>query len=119
MDTKFSLIQAVLFAGAVGFLFYALRSASHLRQRIIGMLLFVLIGIAVIFPRSTTTLAEFLGVGRGTDLVFYLSFFLFLYISVTLLARANRLERKVTQLARAVALIQGDSNSTPETDKHE
>ena len=106
MLANISLIQAVLFVGALGFLIYVLKSASHLRQRFIGLLLFAMIGVAIIFPNTTTMLASFLGVGRGTDLVFYLSFFLFLYISVTLLARANQSDRRVTQLARAVALLQ-------------
>ncbi|PZR26209.1 MAG: DUF2304 domain-containing protein [Citrobacter freundii] len=71
------------------------------------ILLLTLVGAAlvfVLFPDLTSTLAHRLGVGRGADLVFYLSIVIFWFVILKLYARIRRLESTVTELIRKDAL---------------
>jgi len=86
------------------------------RQRKIGTLGFFLwlilwIGAAtvIVFPESTIVAARFLGIGRGVDLVLYVSIILILYLLFKVYVRLEQLDREVTQIVRAVALQKMDS----------
>ena len=62
--------------------------------------------LAVVWPNSTTTVANAVGVGRGTDLVLYILVMVFLFFSLVVLQRFMVLERQVTVLTRELALLQ-------------
>ena len=71
------------------------------------LLLLVMVGAAllfILFPDLTSRLAHRLGVGRGADLVFYLSIVIFWFVILKLYARIRRLERIVTEVVRKDAL---------------
>lgn len=71
------------------------------------ILLLMLVGTAlvfILFPDLTSSLAHRLGVGRGADLVFYLSIVIFWFVILKLYARIRRLEGTVTELIRKDAL---------------
>ncbi|HEU4756323.1 MAG TPA: DUF2304 domain-containing protein, partial [Agromyces sp.] len=69
------LIQIVLVAGVLLVGLYLARPAagdSHLALRRLFMLGFVLVAVvSILFPQWLTWLANFIGVGRGTDLLLY------------------------------------------------
>lgn len=98
-------IQLVLLTGVA---FIALYFIIQLKKQLLDLgLLFVLIGAAVVFilwPESTNILAKKLGVGRGADLIFYVSILLFWFIVLKLYARLRRLEKTVTQFMREEAI---------------
>jgi hypothetical protein len=60
--------------------------------------------LVVIFHEETTAMANRLGVGRGADLVTYVSVPVLFYTVFRLLIRTERLNRDVTALTRAIAL---------------
>ena len=97
-------IQVLLISG-IAFLFsyYILR----IRNAFIDLLvLFVLAAMAIFFvllPDKATDIASRLGVGRGTDLLFYLCILLFLFIILKLYARIRRIEQNLTLLVRKQA----------------
>lgn len=62
--------------------------------------------LAVIFPGLTQQLADFLGIGRGVDLVLYGALVVGIGFAVGISARARRAERMITVLARRVALAE-------------
>jgi hypothetical protein len=62
---------------------------------------------AIIFPNSTMVVARFLGIGRGTDLVVYLSVILILYLLFKVYMRLEQMDREVTKIVRAIALREG------------
>lgn len=97
----FSLVTAVL----GGMIFH-----SKLINRLFTALLSCLALVLVILPDLTTGLARLLGVGRGTDLLFYIVFFAVVQIFLLLYLRTRRLERKLTESIRALAL-QGASQA--------
>jgi hypothetical protein len=90
-----SLLAAIL--GSMAF-------RSKLAYRVLAMLFFVVAAGFVMFPDTTTDIAHFLGVGRGTDLLLYLVIFAGIHGLLLLYMRTRRLERKVTELTRAIAI---------------
>jgi hypothetical protein len=82
-------------------------------QRI--MLLFFMVAAAssVFFPQLWTYAARLVGVGRGADLLLYITVLAFLGFIVTTYRRFRRTEKDITELARKVALL---SVAAPITD---
>jgi hypothetical protein len=114
------LIQIILLLGlGFSFLLYFIYLRSTGRDRLVTLVFLVILLLAVLFPDSTTTVAHFLGVGRGTDLAFYL-FSIFIFFAVTLLhLKIKRMERSMTELTREIALnssLQGHSTTDPGND---
>lgn len=60
--------------------------------------------LLIIFPDWTIIVAHKLGVGRGADLVFYLSILIFWFVIVKLYARIRKLEQIMTDIIRKDAL---------------
>lgn len=109
------LIRLVLIAGAGLLLAYVMRRRSLLADRMVGLLLFALAVVTIIYPDSTMVVARWFGVGRGTDLIVYLSFLLFSFIAAVVFARLGELNRRVTVLTRHIAIITAEK---PDKDKH-
>ncbi len=96
-------IALILFsASAAGISLFAFRSKMAYRLMILGLLALATFFIAI--PNLTTTIAHRIGVGRGADLVFYLFFFIGIHILLVLYMRTRRLELKLTQSVRAIAI---------------
>lgn len=70
----------------------------------------ILLGLAMIvtvfMPDVTTTVANFLGVGRGADLLLYVTVLAFVLYVMNAYVRGQRDREVVTRLARQVAIIQ-------------
>lgn len=80
----------------------ALKSRLATRLFVVAQLL---VGVAlVIFPEATNWVAAKVGVGRGTDLLFYLAVLAGYAGAIIVLAKFRRLERQITELARQIAL---------------
>lgn len=98
------LIVAILAIGLVMLLRRrgSARNSAYLK---IGMGLFVVFGIdAIIFPGHISWVAERVGVGRGTDLLLYLTVVGFAFFVVFTYARFFDLEARIARLSRAIAL---------------
>ena len=77
------------------------------------ILLLLLIGVAVLFvvlPELTNRIAHYLGVGRGADLVFYISIIIFWFVILKLYARIRKLEQIITNVIRKDAIDNADQN---------
>lgn len=104
----FSLIQFVLLAVIALMLLHAI---SQQRRKEIGPLQLVVWlavwaggAIVVLFPDFSTVVANKLGVGRGADLVMYVSIPVLFYSVFRLRIRTERLSRDLTDVTRALAL---------------
>jgi hypothetical protein len=108
-------IQFVLIAGVLLLAFeYFTRLRSRLWDRalVIG---FAAVGIAfVAYPEYTTTLAHRLSVGRGTDLLFYVSLLGVGFILMLLFSSLRELQDKLTRLTREIALLSADETAAPD-----
>jgi hypothetical protein len=98
-------IQVVLVLAA--FLWLA-RFLAHGRTRGLGRVLAVLAAagtiVLVVFPDLSVGLARLAGVGRGVDLVIYLSIVALAFLGLHLAARQQELEAKLVELTRELAL---------------
>ncbi len=98
-------IQYLLIFGLVllGLLYFT-RLRSRLLDRML-ILVFVVAGTTfVLHPELTTDIARRVGVGRGTDLLYYLSVIAFAFVCMIMLSRLRELRSSLTRLTREVSL---------------
>ena len=70
-----------------------------------GWLLIWLVAlVAVIWPDLTVWIANLVGVGRGSDLVIYLSVIFIIYFLFRLLLRIEKIDKNLTKLVREEAI---------------
>ena len=102
-----NLIQFILIGSfLVTLICYLLFWRSAVLDRLIAVVLFVVACFAVVFPAFTGWCAEVLGVGRGTDLLLYLFFAAAVYFGVLFYSKIMRLDGRVTELVRHVAILE-------------
>lgn len=75
-------------------------------KRIIAILFVIAAILAIIFPGLLTAVANFFGIGRGADLLLYVFIIASLIFAVATIRAKARSDARVTQLARAVALME-------------
>ena len=101
MNTAQVIFLIIIFALAV----YLIRLRSLLFDRLL-ILVFLGLGIiSIIIPEMTTFIANRIGIGRGTDLVFYLFILTSLFGFFYLISEINHLLRLITHLCREIAII--------------
>lgn len=102
------IIQIVLVIAVAAMGWMMLRSPSGARhqasRRLITLAFVVFAVVAILVPSLTTRLAHLVGVGRGTDLLLYSLVVAFLAQILSSFRRNAAMERKLTHLARRVAL---------------
>lgn len=62
------------------------------------------VNIVVLFPNSTTIIANRLGIGRGTDLVVYVSILMIFFVLFRLNVKLEGINRQITKVARQKAI---------------
>jgi hypothetical protein len=98
-------IQGILIAGfVIAAIFAGTVFRAKLVYRLLALLLFLTATTLIIFPDLTTTIAHALGVGRGADLLLYVSLIAGIDAALLLYLRIRDLEQKITRLVRDVAL---------------
>lgn len=104
------LIQIILLAAIAIITVLLTRSTAGARHQAVRRLLLagfvVLAVLSVLFPSWLTVLARFLGVGRGADLLLYALVIAFLSSLATTYRTTSLLNRRITVLARKVALAE-------------
>ncbi|MYW01597.1 DUF2304 domain-containing protein [Streptomyces sp. SID3343] len=117
------LIQILLLAGAAGLLAVFVVKWDKVGTRAwkrVAFMLFVGANVyAVLRPEDTTWVANKVGVGRGTDLILYLLVVGVAFMTLNSYMRFRSLEKKITDLARSVAISEAqllNATRTPEED---
>ncbi len=104
------IIQYALIALMLGVLLYFLGNRNSLRVRAwkrFALAAFVLLGVvAVISPDYTNRLAHAIGIGRGADLLLYLTVVAFVFVSLNAYLKFRDLEYRLAELARSQALLE-------------
>ncbi len=104
-------IQVVLIFFLLLILIYTVSKLRTRKTDLIILGCIVLTGIVlVLMPDYTIWLAKKLGVGRGADLIFYLSILTFWYILLHLYIRIRKLEQALTEIVRRQALEKAINN---------
>lgn len=81
------------------------------REAIAWIVLWVLVLLASLWPHATDVAAGWVGIGRGADLLTFISVIALFALVSWLLARVERLERSLTQVVREGALRSGGAGS--------
>jgi hypothetical protein len=80
-------------------------------QKIFAVLFFLVAIFSVLLPDDLNTVAHFLGVGRGADLLLYLLTLAFIFLVFNLYVRDKQNQVRVVSLTRRIAII--DANQNP------
>lgn len=81
------------------------------KSMIFLVLFWVLAIVAVLWPDSTTILANRFGIGRGTDFVLYISVAVIFYLIFKLHIKIESLNRDVTKIVRKESLDEKAKNN--------
>jgi len=96
--------QILLLLGLLLFIYYVIKIRKLVFDRIIFIIGAVGGIFLVFFPQVSTTIANWMGIGRGTDLVFYLFIIVSLFYFVSVNAEIRNLRKQITELNRSQAL---------------
>jgi hypothetical protein len=64
--------------------------------------------VAVLHPLFLTKIANFVGVGRGADLLLYLLTASFIFVILNIFIKFKKYEETIATLARKIAIIESD-----------
>ena len=87
------------------------RAMAARKLAFIGLALIV--GTAVLMPSQLTVVANWVGIGRGADLVMYLVAISFLFFALHTYLKFAEYERRMTELTRALALHEAGTADDP------
>ena len=79
---------------------------------------FALLGagaVSVLFPNVTQDAAKLVGVGRGADLVTYISIVAMMFVLLHYYTKFVELQRKLTEMTREVAILRAEIKNTVPT----
>ncbi len=108
------LLQLILVSAVALIILVSVKNRRSQRTQAFKKLTFLAVGvtaiIAILQPDWVQWVAQFVGVGRGTDLVLYLTVVALLFVSLDLYTHLQDAEDKISELARAVTLAAGARN---------
>lgn len=115
-------IQLVLIAAlSIVFFIYFSVIRNRLFDRLLIMAI-ILSGIVfVVKPDWLTSIANLIGIGRGTDLLIYLVIVVFFYLYILLIIRIRKIEGDITCIIRnnAIKAAKELGDITDKNEKHE
>ena len=74
-------------------------------QRLFVLFSFGLGILCILFPGSLNTVAQYVGIGRGADLILYITTLYLFCVSINFYLRFKRQEQQITLLVRHLALV--------------
>jgi len=80
------------------------KESITIREFFLWTIFWLIVACLWIFPDATQTLANWVGIGRGVDLVIYLAILILFFGLFYVIIRLERLERDVTKIVRRMAL---------------
>jgi hypothetical protein len=67
-------------------------------------LLWIGVVVVALIPSFATTIADFFGIGRGVDVMIYLSILTLFYLVFRIFVKLEKLEQEMTMLVRKLAI---------------
>ena len=103
------IIRILMLAGlaAIGYLVFLRRNRLPIHIVVVFSML-VAGGVAVLFPERTDIIANYMGVGRGVDLITYLFEVAAIFILIHYYTKFVELQRQLTTLTRELASLKAD-----------
>lgn len=109
------ILQITLFTLGGIFILYLQRFLKN-GLNFILLILFIAFSVVVFFPDILNTVASFFGIGRGVDLVFYLTIPIIAIITLRQSLAIKKNSEKITELTRNQTIDDFQKNRT-DTDK--
>jgi hypothetical protein len=78
------------------------------REFLFWIIFWLAVGTAVLLPQVTIFLANYLGVGRGADLVVYASLIFVFYMIFCLFVRQQKTEKDISKIVEHLAMRDKD-----------
>jgi len=91
----------------------AVRGWATRRDALLWALLWLVAGVAIMWPGVTKVIANALGIGRGADLVLYCAVVVMMVGFLMVYVRLRRIRREMTLLVRELAIRDAVSTSPP------
>ncbi len=105
----FQIVLLLLIAGLLaGGILALLKGWLRRRDAMLWLLFWTAGAVAVVRPDVTSVIADFLGIGRGADLVFYCAIPILSFGIWMLYIRLRRVRREITLLVRQMAILEGE-----------
>lgn len=101
----FKYLVIVALGAFVAYLLAVPRTATLRKGSVLAFVAAML--LFAIKPEWSTALARLLGIGRGVDLLFYLSHMVLFFIAFMYYLKFKEMERRFTKLVRHIALETG------------
>lgn len=108
MVFKIALVIFAVFAICKTYIQYRAQSVSRYWLGVFVAIWLIVVGVAL-FPASSDIVARVAGVGRGADLIVYVSVVVLLYAMYRLLLEQRKMHEDFTELVRKTAIIQAES----------
>ena len=110
---------AVVVSGVIAI--WRLGDTSHGRatKRLIIIAFAVLVVVTILFPETTTAAASIIGIGRGSDLVFYLTSIGLMFLAALTYISIRRVEVRIAEMvanqavADALHRLESDGGQAP------
>lgn len=103
-----NLIQSIIFVFITFVIFKVFskfKEKNLTLKELVGWVIFWLtVAVIIALPQSTGFFATILGVGRGTDVVIYISIILIFYLIFKIQVRFEKIERDITKIVRDKAI---------------
>lgn len=88
------------------------------KELLFWLIFWVAVSIAVLLPQTTSLLASWAGVGRGVDLVIYISVVVLFYVIFRIFVRLEKIEQDITKIVREVGLKEEEKNPKSKITNH-
>ena len=95
----------------------AVRGWATRRDALLWALLWLVAGVAIMWPGVTKVIANALGIGRGADLVLYCAVVVMMLGFLMVYVRLRRIRREMTLLVRELAMRDAVSEGKPRSDE--
>lgn len=103
------IIRILLLAGLAAIGFFVFLRRNKLPFHIMTVFLLLAAGaVAVVMPDLTSEVAQFVGVGRGTDLVTYIAIVAVMFVLLHYYSKFVELQHKITELTRELAILRAE-----------
>lgn len=89
-------------------LLWRLGDTSHGRasKRLLVLAFAILVILTILLPETTTAIANLIGIGRGSDLVFYLTAIGLMFLAAITYLSTRRLEVRIAQMVSTQAVAE-------------
>lgn len=74
------------------------------RELVIWLVFWLLVAGAVVMPKKTDVISQWLGVERGADLLVYLSIIVLFFIVFKIIVKLEKIDKDITKIVRETAL---------------